>query len=120
MTNKSAKRILHQATPHVGNEAIVIAPGVEGSGYYASSIPVGTSQSIGRNIALVNEALKKLKQWQRRLLHEEERVMAKKGCATEVPIGAAMKKVKGKKVPAAKAMGGNRNTPNGPMKGGSK
>lgn len=121
MTKRNAKRILSEAAPHIGNEVIVIAPGVEGAGYFGTSISVGSSQGIERNIALVNEALKKLKQWHRRLLQEES-IMAKgsKGCATEVPIGAAMKKVKGKKVPAKKSMGGSRNAPNGALKGGKK
>ena len=116
MTKRNAKRTLSKAAAHIGNEVIVIAPGVEGAGYFATSISVGSSQAVERNIVLVNEALKKLKQWHRRLLQEES-TMAGKGTkgptATEVPIGKNMKKVKDKKVPEKKAFG----NPGKPVKG---
>ncbi len=119
MTKRNAKRILSEAASHIGNEVIVIAPGVEGAGYFATSISVGSSQAVERNIVLVNEAMKKLKQWHRRLLQEES-TMAGKGTtgptATEVKLGANMKKVKSKKVPSKGSFG----NPGKPVKGAMK
>ena len=116
MTKRNAKRILSEAAPHIGNEVIVIAPGVEGAGYFATSISVGSSQAVERNIVLVNEAMKKLKQWHRRLLQEES-TMAKKmavgATATETKLGKNMKTVKAVKVPAKKSFG----NPGKPVKG---
>lgn len=116
MTKRNAKRILSEAAAHIGNEVIVIAPGVEGAGYFATSISVGSLQAVERNIVLVNEAMKKLKQWHRRLLQEES-TMAKKmavgATATETKLGKNMKTVKAVKVPTKKSFG----NPGKPVKG---
>ena len=118
MANTPAKKILQQAAPHVGATVIVIAPGVEGSGYYASSIPVGHSKHLEFQITLVNEALKRLKQWHRRRLQEESN-MAKK-TVTAVKLGKNMKSVKEISVPTKGGFGNPKKPAKCAMKGGKK
>ena len=74
-----AKRILAQAAPHVGRDVIVIAPGVEGTGYLASSLPLRTAAEIHNALVLAEEAVKKLRHWHRRA----RRVEAKAAAAAE-------------------------------------
>lgn len=123
MASRAAKRILQEAAPHVGSEVIVIAPGIEGQGYFASSVPVGSAKHIEFHIALVNEALKRLKQWHRRRLQEESNMASKAGkgaTATTIKLGANMKKVKEKKVPFQKDFGATNKSVKGAMKGSKK
>lgn len=123
MASKAAKRVLQQAAPHVGAEVVIIAPGIEGQGYFASSVSVQNSKHLEYHIALVNEALKRLKQWHRRRLQEESNMgkkAAKGVTATAVKIGAPMKSVKEKKVPFQKDFGAVGKPTKGAMRGKKK
>ena len=70
---RRAKRTLEQAAPHVGRDVLVIAPGVEGTGYLATSMRIATAADLEPLIKLAQEATKKLKAWQRTRLRHEAR-----------------------------------------------
>ncbi len=72
-TRRAAKRLLDQAAPHIGRDVIIIAPGCNGEGYLASSMPTKTSHDLEALITMTNEALKKLRSWHRRRAKEERR-----------------------------------------------
>lgn len=62
---RRAKRVLSEAAAHVGPDVIVLAPGVNGAGYLATSLPMQSAENIDDAIVLVAEALKKLRRWRR-------------------------------------------------------
>lgn len=71
--NIAAKRVVENAIPHIGNEVIIIAPGCNGHGFFATSLPTKTSADMEKLITMTNEALKKLRSWQRNRRREEDR-----------------------------------------------
>lgn len=77
MSNKAsarrAKRLLEESIPHIGRDVIVIAPGCNGAGYLATSMPTRTAAELEDLITMTNEALKKLRRWQRARAQQERR-----------------------------------------------
>lgn len=76
-STRRAKRILEEATPHVGTDVVVIAPGVNGAGYLSTSMPMATSQDLEDVITMTHEALKRLKHWHRARVREEQRAQSR-------------------------------------------
>lgn len=70
---RRAKRLLEDAAPHIGRDVIIIAPGCNGHGYLATSMPTKTSQDLEDLITMTNEALKRLRSWHRRRTQDERR-----------------------------------------------
>ena len=68
---RRAKRLLDEAAPHVGADVIIIAPGCNGQGYFATSMSTRSAQDLEATMTLVNEALKKLRRWHRRRVAEQ-------------------------------------------------
>lgn len=70
-SRQRAHRLLAEAARHVGPDVVVISSGLTGDGYLATSIPTRSAADLETAIKLTNEALKKLRRWQRRLRHQE-------------------------------------------------
>lgn len=62
------------AVPHVGGEVIVLAPGTDGAGYLATSLPLLTPEDIRRALKITTEATKKLRAWERQRAHLQRSV----------------------------------------------
>lgn len=73
---RRAKRLMEQAIPHIGRDVIVLAPGANGDGYFATSMPTRTSHDIEALMTMTNEAMKKLRAWHRARKREEQRAAA--------------------------------------------
>ena len=76
--NRRARRLLEQAAPHVGHDVIVIAPGVNGQGYIATSLPLKTSVDVQHIIRNTTEALKRMRRWERQRRRDEAKQLADK------------------------------------------
>lgn len=72
-TNRKAKRLLEEAVPHIGSDVVIIAPGINGHGYVATTMPTRTSAELGDVIAMTEQALKKLRRWRTNRVREETR-----------------------------------------------
>ena len=72
-TNRKAKRLIEDAIPHVGENVVIIAPGVNGAGYIATTMPTRTAAELGDVIAMTEQALKKLRRWRTNRVREENR-----------------------------------------------
>lgn len=64
---RKAKRVLAEAAPHVGGAVVVIGEGRGDSEYLATSHSVNSALEIDATIALVSQALKKLRRWRQRM-----------------------------------------------------
>lgn len=73
-TNRKAKRLLEEAIPHIGDKVVVLAPGVNGHGYVATSMPTRTVAELNDVIVLVEQSLKKLRRWRSNRLATEAKL----------------------------------------------
>lgn len=71
-----ARRMLAAAAPHVGVDVVVLAPGVNGAGYMATSMSTKSSADVEKVLTLVSEARKKLLALQRMRRRDEARLHA--------------------------------------------
>jgi hypothetical protein len=72
-TNRKAKRLIEEAIPHVGNDVVIIAPGVNGHGYVATTLPTKTAANLSDMIVMTEQALKKMRRWRSQRMREEAR-----------------------------------------------
>ena len=60
---RKAKRVLAEAAPHVGGAVVVIGEGRGDAEYLATSHSLNSPHEIDATIAMVQNALKKLRRW---------------------------------------------------------
>ena len=63
--SRRARRVLSDAAPHVGPNVLVIAPGCEGNGFLATSMPTRSNEDLVAIESLLREATKKIQRWRR-------------------------------------------------------
>jgi hypothetical protein len=64
--SRRARRVLSAAAPHVGSNVVVIAPGCEGNGFLATSMPTRSPEDLMAIETMLKEATKKLQHWRHR------------------------------------------------------
>lgn len=69
-SNRRAKRVLERSAPHVGADVIVVAPGIGGHGFLATSMPTQSLQDLDALGSVLREASKKVERWRRRAARE--------------------------------------------------
>jgi hypothetical protein len=72
----AARRVLDGAKKHATRDVVVIGKGKDGDLYLASSMPNRCSQELLPQIALVQEALKRLRRYHRNALRYEASLTA--------------------------------------------
>lgn len=70
--NKHAKRVLKDCAPHVGCSVVVVAPGCEGHGFLATSMPTHSSQDLAAIETMLHEATKRVRHWRVRQARMEQ------------------------------------------------
>ena len=70
--NKRAKRVLEDCVPHVGRSVVVVAPGCEGHGFLATSMPTQSSQDLAAIETMLHEAVKRVRHWKVRQARIEQ------------------------------------------------
>lgn len=73
-TNRRAKRLIEDAIPHIGENVVIIAPGVNGLGYLATTMPTRTAAELDDVIKMAEQALKKLRRWRTNRVKAEARL----------------------------------------------
>ena len=64
---RKAKRLLSEAAPHVGSAVVVIGEGRGDTEYLATSHSLNSALEVDASIAMVQQALKKLRRWRARM-----------------------------------------------------
>ena len=63
--SRRARRVLSAAAPHVGASVVILAPGHEGNGLLATSMPTHSLEDLVAIETVLKEATKKLQHWKR-------------------------------------------------------